>query len=299
MLSFFKRKGNNLEKQGGDSVISSHELLEGEQASDSNVEVKTELSFHPSWKIGPEERYYFQFLNNELANLKKNQLSLSGIELKKEEEVYIVSAFVRNSLSKSVKLQQLPLILIGANGEQLGRRVFDLSVLGDLPPNSSRPWNFIFEKQHLATEELPSTGWKLAFELKKNAQPHSLDLAETWQKSLAEGDKEKLAKLVSSMKPPKPGEVNFMGLECKQTDDGSLHVTLLIRNGSQKSISLQQLPLHVQDASGEVVAQGGFKLDDFGIKANTSKPWTFIFPKSLLLKEEIDLTTWKAYPPKG
>ena len=46
------------------------------------------------------------------------------------------------------------------------------------------------------------------------------------------------------------------------------------------------------------IAKGGFNLDQLEVKANTSKPWTFIFPKELLLKENMDLSKWKAYPPK-
>ena len=65
-----------------------------------------------------------------------------------------------------------------------------------------------------------------------------------------------------------------------------------------KNIQIQQLPLTVEDATGEIIAQGGFKLEDFEVKANTSKPWTFIFPKSLVTKEQPDLSTWKVQPPK-
>ena len=68
--------------------------------------------------------------------------------------------------------------------------------------------------------------------------------------------------------------------------NGPLHTTLLIRNGSEKNMKLEQLPLIVEDASGEVIAKGGFQFDNLEVKANTSKPWTFIFPKELLLKED-------------
>ena len=63
-------------------------------------------------------------------------------------------------------------------------------------------------------------------------------------------------------------------------------------------MKLEQLPLVVEDASGEVIAKGTFKLNQLEIKANTSKPWIFIFPKERLLKEEIDLSKWKVHPPK-
>ncbi|HYK73394.1 MAG TPA: accessory Sec system S-layer assembly protein [Pseudoneobacillus sp.] len=289
MLSFFKKK----KKSGEDSIVSSEELLHVAEGNQTEAEVQTELAIHPSMNIPKEQQYVLRFLNNDLPPLKPNQISLAGIDLHQDEEGIIISAFVRNSLPKSIKFEKTDLLLIGPNGESLARKSFDLSELGELPAKSSRPWNFTFEKSTLLAEEIPLEGWKLAFELKAK---HQLDLAETWENSLSPEDKEKLTGIVEKLEPPKSGEVNFLGLQAKVTEQNELHVTMLIRNGSNKNIKLEQLPLQVEDASGETIAKGGFKLDDFEVKANTSKPWTFIFPQSLLLKESIDLSRWKAFP---
>ncbi|MCX8046080.1 MAG: accessory Sec system S-layer assembly protein [Anoxybacillus gonensis] len=288
MLSFFKRK-----KQGEDSTIDASQLLQ-EEYEQKEEWIKTDLSFHPHMPISTEQKYYFQFLNNELPPLKPNQLSLSGIELKQENGRYIVTAFIRHTLNQSLTLGEAPLLLIGPDGELLGRKVFQLNELGELPPHSSRPWTFVFLENDLFVKEIPDSGWKLAFELKK---PHALDMEESWEKSLSNEDKQKLEQLVRSLTPPKEGELNFMGLQAKIGEDGSLVVTLLIRNGSYKNIRLEKLPLVVEDASKEIVARGAFSLQ-LEVKANTSKPWTFIFPKSLLTTEHIDLSEWRVYPPQ-
>ena len=59
-------------------------------------------------------------------------------------------------------------------------------MLGELPAECSLPMVFVFEKESVHAREIPQTDWKLAFELKKPKQPHSLDLEESWEKSLAE-----------------------------------------------------------------------------------------------------------------
>lgn len=296
MLSLFKKK--NVNKTGEDTTVSSEELLNEAVETSVEEEVETKLFYSPAYEPAQELKYVYQFLNLELSPLNPNQISLAGVDLKQDEGKVIVTAFIRNSLSKAIKLQEMPLLLLGADGEKLGRKEFDLSVVGEIPEKSSVPWLFQFTSNDLAVEdELPKTGWKLAFEL-KTQKKHSLDLEESWANSLPEQDKVRLQQLVDGMAAPKPGEVNFMGLQAKKSDDGNLHVTMLIRNGSDKNIQLQQLPLEVVDASGDVIAKGGFALNDFEVKANTSKPWTFIFPSSLVLKEEIDLSVWKAYPPQ-
>ncbi|MBY6268643.1 accessory Sec system S-layer assembly protein [Parageobacillus thermoglucosidasius] len=296
MFPFFKKQKQ--QKDEHDSVVEANELSENSEADSDEEEVKTELSFHPSWNVSIEERYYYQFLHNQQRPLKKNQISLSGIDLKQVPRGYVVTAFVRNSLSRPVAFTPAPLLLLGPNNEVLARKVFDLSELGEVPPRSSRPWKFLFEQETLRTSELPLVDWKLAFELPKQKH-HSLDLAESWEKSLAAEDKQKLQALVQSLQPPKPGEVNFMGLQAQQTEQGDLHVTLLIRNGSDKNIHIEQLALQVHDASGDIVASGAFSLDHFEVKANTSKPWTFIFPKSLVTKENPDLRSWKVSLPSS
>ena len=299
MLGFFKRDKDKIAKEGDDYTVDSKDLL-GEEAESTGKEVKTKLFFPSNTNIGQEERYYYQFLNNELPLLKENQISLSGIEVKTENGEVFVKAFVRNSLPKAITFQEpVPLLLLGPDEEILARQVFDLSVMGEIPAESSLPHMFIFEEKFVRVKEVPQTDWKLAFELKKPKEPHALDLEESWEKSLADHDKEKLDQLVKSITPPKAGEVNFMGIQARFDENGSLHTMLLIRNGSEKNVKLEQLPLMVEDASGEVIAKGGFQFDHLEVKANTSKPWTFIFPKELLLKETIDLSRWKAYPPQG
>lgn len=301
MLSFFKRrkkKNESFQKQGEDSTVSSKELVNEESSVSSEELVETELSIHPDQKIPEEQLYVLQFLNNDCPPLKPNQISLSGIELAKEQGKVVVSAFIRNSLDKKINFKETKLVLLDESEKPVARKTYDLEEVGDIPGKSSRPWQFVFEKKDLLTDidHIPANGWKLAFELEK---PHSLDLEESWEKSLAEKDKEKLRQMVKELTPPKPGEINFLGLKAFFNEKDDLHVSLLIRNGSKKNMKLDKLPLIVTDASGDQIAKGGFALDNFEVKANTSKPWTFIFPKSLLLKEkeDIDLSRWKAYPP--
>lgn len=288
MFPFFKKK-----KQGEDSTVQAEQLFDG-ASEQQDEDVHTTLSIHPLMSLTTEQKYYFQYVNNELPPLKKNQVSLSGIEWKKEGDRYVVTAFVRNSLDRSIRFEQTPLLLIGPDGKIIGRKIFPMHELGDIPPKSSRPWRFVFTTNDLYTEDIPETGWKLAFELKK---PHQLDLEESWQQHLKEEDKQKLEQLVRSLTPPKQGEVNVMGLQALINNEGNLVVTLLIRNGSGKNITFEQMPLAVEDASGDIVARGAFTLQ-LEVKANTSKPWTFIFPKSLLQKESFDFSTWRAYIPQ-
>lgn len=291
----FSKKAREMKKQSGEEQsIDANAILGESETSDDNEWIDTELSIHPEWKVPSEQKYVFAFHNNESKPLKPNQLSLSGIDMSKVGNKYVFTAFIRQTLSKDIQLKETTILLLGPNNEKLARKEFDLSKVGTIPARSSRPWQFVFEQKDLLTNDsIPKTGWSLAFELKKK---HQLDLEQTWKESLADEAIQSLEKIVANATPLKPGEVNFMGISAKYNENEDLAVTVLIRNGSEKNLTLQQLPLKVEDSSGEVIAQGGFKLNEFEVKANTSKPWTFIFPQSLVTKKDADLSKWRVYP---
>lgn len=274
---------------GEDSTINSEELLDID-ISESNS-VKTELSYHPSWNIPKEQQYVFQFLLNELEPLKPNQLSLSGLEIDEEDGSWLVKAFFRSSLAKPIQLGSIELLLLDSSKNVLASKEFDFSELGEIPGNSARPWVFKFDTQTLASQELPAVGWQLAFNL-KSFEPHKLQLDESWEKSLPKEQKAALEKLLSTLPSLKEDEVNITGVQLTDNPDGGLAVTVFIRNGSNKTLSFQQIPLLLSDANNEIVAKGSFKLDNFEVQSNTTKPWTFIFPKELINKDAKDLSKW-------
>lgn len=118
-------------------------------------------------------------------------------------------------------------------------------------------------------------------------------------KTSARRGKNKLKALINSIQPPRVGEVNLYGLAAGLNEHSQLAITLLIRNGNLHDMTLDSLPLAVEDASGKIVAIGQFHLKQAKLKAFSSKPWTFVFPKEMLTTTEIDLSRWKAYPPQN
>ncbi|MEQ6391130.1 accessory Sec system S-layer assembly protein [Bacillaceae bacterium S4-13-58] len=300
MFPFSKSKKVTKENTSGiDQSFDAKDLLEGPDSAEGPEEelVQTEISYHPDWKLPEEEKYVYAFHHSDLKPLKPNQLSLSGINMDKQAGGYVFVAFIRQTLSKDIQLKEMPILLLGPNQEKLARKVFDLSQAGVIPSKTSRPWQFAFQpKDFFTNEEIPREGWSLAFEIKPTSRRHELDLADSWKQSLAEDAIESLEKVIANAAPLKPGEVNFMGINARIQGSGDLAVTVLIRNGTDKNIQFQQLPLKVEDASGEVIAEGSFKFDSFEVKANTSKPWTFIFPKSMVKNDVINLSKWRVYP---
>ena len=295
LFSFFKKS----DKVGKENTIDSTELL-GDNASTNqggnDRNVVTKLSFHPEWDVPQEQKYIFNFLANELEPLKPNQLSLSSISIEEDlrSGTWQVRAFFRSSLAQAIELGEIELFIMDKNDELVASKKFDFKALGTIPAESARPWVFEFEKSTLKTNEIPEDGWKIAFNL-ISLRGHQLELDETWEKQLPAAQKEELAKIVETL--PKLGdtEVNFTGLQANLAENGNLNVSIFIRNGHNKAINLEQLPLEIIDATGKQIARGSFKMDPIlTVQPNSTKPWTFIFPAELVDAEGADLSRWTA-----
>lgn len=291
LFSFFKKT----DKTGKESAIDSKEILDSVEASTNSDKVETELSYHPEWSVPQEQEYVFRFLANELEPLKPNQISLSGIEVDVDPatEGWLVKAFFRSSLNQTIQMEEVELLLINDQEEVLATQQFDLSELGEIPAKSARPWIFVFNKENINAENPPTENWKIAFNV-QSMMPHRLDLAEAWEAGLADEQKESLQQVVNGLPKLKSKEVNITGFQVKEEEDGSIAASVFVRNGHSKEINIEQLPLEILDANGDLVARGTFKLEDFSVKANTTKPWTFIYPKDLVQKENPDLSRWVA-----
>lgn len=291
LFSFFKKN----EKTGRESAVDSTEIMGSVKQSKGTAKINTALSYHPSWRVPQEQEYVFRFLANELEPLKPNQISLSGINIEEDpaNKGWLVKAFFRSSLDQVIEVGEVELLLLDAEGNTVASQQFDLKELGNIPARSARPWIFVFKKVNILADEIPGEGWTLAFNV-QSMVPHRLELAESWEESLPKEQKEALKKIVEDLPKLKPREVNINGFQVQQQEDGGIAASVFIRNGHSKEVNIEQLPLEVIDASGDLVARGTFKLEGFSVKANTTKPWTFIFPKSLVQKENPDFSRWVA-----
>ncbi|TYR76018.1 accessory Sec system S-layer assembly protein [Rossellomorea vietnamensis] len=291
MLPFFRnKKRGQIKKYGKDSAVSSEELFNTKNEGEIR-EIETELSFHPSWNLSKEDEYVYRFLNNDLTPVKSNQVVLSGVELVQTEEKVLVNSFVRNGLPAPIVFEEVELFLLDEKKNVLATQEFDLNAIGQIPARSSRPWQFIFEKDSFRTHDIPSEKWTLAFNIQR-FQTHRLVLDESWKKQMPSEQQEQLEQIVEGLPPLKEKEFNVIGLAAKDLEDGSLHITGLLRNGQRKNLLIRQLTIAVLDAKKEVVAEGVFNLSDFELEANASTPWSFVFPKDMKKKSNPDYSVW-------
>ncbi|MFE1627008.1 accessory Sec system S-layer assembly protein [Brevibacillus reuszeri] len=313
MLSFLKKLTGKTpttqevrEQVQEESILSASDTEQSHQGKQQknagSTGVVTTLSLHSSWeaKLSQQEQYALSFMAQELAPLEAGNISLAGTSIVPHDAGVEVTVFVRNSTDRAVLLGEMTLVVLFGDQQLFTRQTFDLSEIGEIPPRSARPWSFVFAREHFLQLDVLLTNWKIAFELaqKKMVLPSQLELEESWIKALSDEQKNSLIELAKNLPALKEGEVNFQSMQLRRAEDGAIHVMLLIRNGSAQSLSFEQLPLALYDATGDKVAEGSFHLN-LTVNANTSKPWMFIYPLEMIQKEAPDFSRWKVGLSQG
>jgi len=289
-----------------ESILSASDTEQSHQ-TEQQVQTKatgvvTALSLHESWeaKLSTQEKYALSFMAQELTPLDPGNISLAGTALVPHDAGVEVTAFIRNSSDRPVRLEEMTLVVLFGDQQLFTRQSFDLSEIGEIPPRSARPWSFVFTREHFLQVDVLLANWKIAFEMaqKKMVLPQQLELEESWIKALSDEQKNSLIELAKNLPALKEGEVNIQSVQLRRSAEGALHVMLLIRNGSTQSLSFEKLPLVLYDATGEKVAEGLFELGSLTVNASTSKPWMFIYPPEMIQKAEPDFSRWKVSVPQ-
>lgn len=250
--------------------------------------IKTQLIL--SDKINRKKKKFYEKLHEDLPAMEENQLNLMAIESKITEKYkIIISSFIRSTVKKPIRLQSINILLLDESGNILTQTRENFDDLNTLASNTSKVFTLEFPKNKIELFDLKEMdNWSLAFESKLK---HRIDYSELNQSEISKSTKNNLNKMIEKV-PLDDNELSFMGFSARMDQSNNLEISLLIRNGTKDSLDIKQLALNFHDASGDLSAQGTFKMDHLTILANTSKPIILVFPASSLLKNELDLTNW-------
>lgn len=241
-------------------------------------------------KMKAKDKDYYNNLHKNLPPMLENSLNISGIKLEKNSlGQIIVDVFVRSTLSRTVYLEEYPIVLLDKNKEVVARKKEKFKGFGELSPNNSKLWKIEFPPENIRQYNFNKLDeWSIAFE--ENLK-HQLDLSDLNEDKISEDTIEFLNKIIKQQNVQK-NELKLTGLSVKRHNSGQVNATLLISNGTTENLEIKQLPLKLYDANNDLVAKGTFRMENLIIQANTSKPISIVFPRSSILKEEIDLSKW-------
>lgn len=239
--------------------------------------------------LSKEERDYYKSLHKGLAKMKKNQINIQGVDFKVNDKTIISTTIIRSTVEKEVNLKPAELLLLHKDLGEIARKREEFLGLGSLKPNTAKVWQISFEDLKLIDFKKEDSN-RLSIGFAVNME-HRLDLSDLDEEMISQAAKEEINRILKRL-DLKSDNLILTGLAANFNENKDLETTLLISNGSNNNLEIKQLPLELYDGNKNLSARGIFKFENLNILANTTKPISLVFPRSSLLREDMDLSSW-------
>jgi len=229
---------------------------------------------------------------SELEPIKEGQLNVFGIYAYDLGDKFEVKVYIRNGLSSSIKLGYMPFIILNSKNKTLAYQIFNLESLGEIPSHAARPVKLYFQKKNVYVDSIPMDDWYVAFDTRVDVKRRVKVEYENLPKDIGVEEKIVFDNFLKELPELNEGEFTVSTFSIGVQKNGNILVTLVIRNGTNKQISLDKIPMTVKDANGTVVKSNLFKLNDLSIGAHRARVCNFAFPTGLTLEEDVALNNW-------
>lgn len=230
---------------------------------------------------------------NELPPIKEGQLNISGIYAYDSGEKLEVKAYIRNGYSKEISLDNIPLVIYNSKNEMLAYQIFNLKRLGAIPPKGARPVKVYFEKKNVYVENIPMDDWIIGFDTDIKASQRVKVDYEKLPRNIEVEDKLVFDNFLKGLPDINQGEFIISTFSIGIQKDGTIIVAVVMRNGNNKAIGLNEIPISLIDANGNVVKSNLFKLENFEVGPLKARIFNFAFPTNLKLEKDVALDDWK------
>lgn len=266
------------------------------KSKENKKEAEIQLSIHPEM-VDSLSNFQMETIKEEIEALppiNEGDVNISTDYVFDMGDKYEVSIFIRNGLKRSVNFERLPLMLMNEKNENLCNKVFNLRMVGDIPPMSVRPWKIYFLKEEVNLGEMDLSNLKVVFDSSIKAESTVKVQLEDLPEQIQGSNKTKLEDFMKKLPLLRSGEISISTYDVFFDVENGLSVVLVIRNGSSKSIKAEKIPVCVRDASKDIIAKGVFQLDNEDVVINSlkAKLCRFVFPQEEILVDKIDLNNW-------
>lgn len=230
---------------------------------------------------------------DELVPIKEGEINVAGIYAYDLGDKYEVKAYLRNGIKKEINFEKIPFKIINSKGDVLASQIFDLEPMGNIASYCARPWILYFDKENVFVDKIPADDWKLVFDNSLRAVRNLTVDIENLPEGIDAESRKVYTDFLEDLPDLKEGEVSFSKFSIGINEEGYLLVTIVVRNGCNKGINIEELPMTIKDEQGNFVASEVFKLEDLKVSPMRAKVCNFAFPLQIKEKAVISLDSWK------
>ena len=225
-----------------------------------------------SLKLYIPEKMKFSFsglqketMENELIEIaekhpiEENQFDFRLTYIVEEEDYYEVGFFIRNAVDLDLTFDVMPMHLVDGR-TVIGIQMFDFKTLGAIPGMSVMPYTIKFSKENVYYPEWLDKaelrlGVGVEFKVEYTAKTDVINLDEIADKKSRNFINEKIAQLPEL----RIDTFDYSCLTLANDEKGNVDAMILIRNGYDKDLVLEEMEFKIKDPKGIPIYHGGFK----------------------------------------
>lgn len=236
-----------------------------------------------------------EYLEDELKDLKEiheNDVDISPVYFNYDNEVLEVKVFIRNATKRKINFDKVPLSVSDKLDNVVANKVFDLKDLGDLKPNTARPYKLFFEDEFILNKDFDYENLKIVFGGKIQCFSGVETKIENLPENTSFEERARYDAILKGLSRLEKNTVSMSAIELANFENGDIGLTVVLRNGYEKDLDINNIPITLYDGNNVVVASGVFKSTTFKVKKLSASLYGLIFKADEVTKVEHDLTTW-------
>lgn len=252
---------------------------------ENNIETKLSLPENVDNIVSDVQK---EILNDEVAQLspiKENDINISTVYVFENKDDIEAKVYFRNGLSKKVNFEYVPLVMLNSKDEIIAKKIFNLKEVGNLPPDSARPWKLFFDKSEVNMNKFSREDCKVIFDTGLTAvkyAPITLDESSVGEKKYVSMFQD----FIKTLPGLEKGSMSISKFKIALQEQAKIMVTLIVRNGCNKLINIEKLPITIKDENGNIVASGVFETNGLKVEPMKARVCNFTFDTNVNMEIE-------------
>lgn len=217
--------------------------------------------------------------------LYENEIDIKQSYIIKNDNNLEVGFFIRNGLIKNIAIEVVSLVVEDKQGNCVLSKVFNFKNYGTIPPLSAKPYvvNFefndnvnIIDGEEYTIKLDDANNYKLFSSVETKIDNMPLDISFD--------EEQEIRNYANNLETLKQDRIDISIYKLSYTKIQGIECSVIIRNGYNKDINFEKLPITILNEDGEVVARKLFESTDDSLKVSAKKS---IFIKFIMFPDDV------------
>lgn len=229
---------------------------------------------------------------NEKFPLKEGNMDLQISYVVEVDYGLEVEFYIRNNTGFNINMETLPITLVKEN-EIIAKKIADFKSVPDIPPFSAVPVTVQFHDKEIYKYDFKDLSIKLGFDnnyyLAKTQKVELDNLPVRFKHKY----KKTLENYVESLPRLRKNSMDIHGYSVFYDEDNNLNVVIVIRNGYDSDLEVNNIPFSVYDCNDILIYASEFKPVDMIVDKNTAKIYIISVDEDNLPIKDADFSTFR------